>query len=249
VTALRPDASTASRPIPAAPAARPRNDPAQYDDLVGEWWKPDGAFAALHWLAEARARLIPPAPPGGVLVDIGCGGGLLAPLVASYRHLGVDLSEPSLRVARDAGVLAVRGDASALPLADESADAVVAGEVLEHVADLDGVVAEAARVCKPGGRVVIDTINATPWARFSLVTVGERTPGGPPPHCHDPALFVPPRRLQAAFARHGVELAVRGLRFSVRDFARYLARRDRPVRMLPTRSLSAVYQGVGRKAS
>ena len=228
---------------------RPRNDVAQYDDLAGEWWKDDGAFAALHWLASARARLLPPAAVGAVLVDVACGGGLMAPHTKGYLHVGVDLSHPSLLEAVRHGVRAVRADAGRLPLRDGVADVVVAGEMLEHVADVEGVVAEVARVCKPGGRVVLDTINATPWARFSLVTVGERLAGGPPPHCHDPALFVRPPRLIDAFAANGVTLRVRGLRFSVPDYARYLIRRDRPVRMLPTRSLAAVYQGVGTKAA
>ena len=228
---------------------RPRNDVRQYDDLVGEWWKPDGAFAALHWLATARARLVPPPHAGAVLVDVACGGGLMAPHAAGYVHVGIDLSHPSLLEARSHGVLAVRGDVVRLPLADGVADVVVAGEMFEHVTDVDAAAAEVARVCKPGGRIVLDTINATPWARFSLVTVGERLAGGPPPRCHDPALFVPPQRLVAAFGRNGVHLRVRGLRFAVGDYARYLMRREGPVRMLPTRSLAAVYQGVGTKAA
>lgn len=58
----------------------PPNDPRQYDDLAGEWWRPDGAFAMLHWLARARAALVPPAArPDAVLVDLGCGAGLMAP--------------------------------------------------------------------------------------------------------------------------------------------------------------------------
>lgn len=227
---------------------RPRNDPRQYDDLVGEWWKPDGSFAALHWLAPARARLIPtPDRPGAVLVDVGCGGGLLAPHVDGYRHIGVDVVRSALVLAARRGVVPIQGDVHALPLADEAADVVVAGEVLEHVTDLERVVAEIARVLRPGGTVVVDTINDTWLARFSLVTVGERVPGGPPPGIHDPALFVRPDRLQRLFARHGVRLAVRGIRPSALDLVAFLFNRRRPVRMLPTRSLWLVYQGVGKK--
>jgi 2-polyprenyl-6-hydroxyphenyl methylase / 3-demethylubiquinone-9 3-methyltransferase len=228
---------------------RPRaNDPAQYDVLADHWWRRDGEFAALHWLAAARAALIPPPAPGALLVDLACGGGLMAPHVpAGYRHLGVDLSARSLAFAAQQGIAAVRGDVTALPLADGCADVVIAGEILEHVEDLETTVAEAARVLRPGGTLVLDTINATWWARLSLVTIGERMPGGPPRHCHDPALFVPPERLRALFARHGIPLMFQGLRFSVPDYLRFLARRHRPVRMLPTRSLAAVYQGIGRK--
>jgi 2-polyprenyl-6-hydroxyphenyl methylase/3-demethylubiquinone-9 3-methyltransferase len=228
---------------------RPRNDPAQYDDLADQWWRPDGAFAALHWLAEARARLVPPAPcEGALLVDAGCGGGLLAPHVPQgYRHVGIDANAAALQLAALHGVAPVRADLAALPLPDASADVVVAGEVLEHVTDLDAVVAELARVLRPGGTFVCDTINATRWARFSLVTVGERLPGGPPPRIHDPALFVPPERLVALCARFGIALRVSGLQPTSGDYLRFLLDRRRPVRMRRTRSLSAVYQGVGVK--
>ena len=229
------------------PALRPRNDYRQYDDLADQWWRTDGDFAALHWLAEARARLVPPPKPGQVAVDVACGGGLMADHLRGYRHIGVDLSEASLRLARDHGIEVIRGDVTALPLGDAVADLVVAGEIFEHVEDLEGVVAEIARVLKPGGTMVCDTINDTWWARFSLVTVGERMPGGPPPHCHDPRLFVRPERLQAICAGHGIELALSGLRFSVPEYAAFLVSRGRPVRMVPTKSLAAVYQGVGVK--
>jgi 2-polyprenyl-6-hydroxyphenyl methylase/3-demethylubiquinone-9 3-methyltransferase len=182
-------------------------------------------------------------------VDIGCGGGLLAGHLDGYRHVGVDLSEPSLRVAADHGVVPLRADAVALPLRDHVADVVAAGEIFEHVRDLPRVIAEIARVLRPGGLLVFDTINDTLWSRLSLVVVGERIPGGPPPRVHDPALFVRPRRLADLLNRHGFRVRVRGLRPSVRDFLAFLLRRRRSVRLLPTRSLASLYQGVGRKVS
>jgi len=232
-------------------ARRIRNDLAQYDDLVDHWWRPDGEFAALHWLAEARGRLIPqPARPNAVLLDIACGGGLMAGRVpGGYRHVGLDRTASALHLAAAHGLTAVQGDVVALPFADACADIVLAGEILEHVTDLDAVIGELARVLRPGGTIVLDTINATWWARFSLVTVGERLPGGPPRLIHDPALFVRPARLRALFLRHGILLVVHGLRPRGPDYLQFLLRdRARPVRMVPTRSLAGVYQGVGRKA-
>ncbi len=234
--------------MPVVAPRRPANDPAQYDDLAGEWWKPRGMFAALHWLAAARAELIPPAPhAGAVLVDVACGGGLLAPHVRGYRHVGVDIGEQATRIAREHGVQTVRGSVYALPLPDECAEVVVAGEIFEHVTDLPAVVAEVARILKPGGTLVCDTIADTRWARFSLVTVGEHFPGGPPPGIHDPALFVNADRLQEICAGSGITLQVRGLRPSARDIPLWLLGRRSGVRMLPIKALNGVYQGVGVK--
>lgn len=235
----------------------PPNDVRQYDDLVGEWDDPNGSFAILHWLAEARAELVPPArSEDEVLVDVACGGGLMAPHVRSrgYRHVGVDLSRSGLEVARRGGVLAVEGDATALPLRSGSASVVVAGEVLEHVPDLPRVVAEVCRVLRPGGHVVIDTIANTPFGRLSSVTVAERIPGGPPPGIHDPALFVDRRRLRSEFARHGVALTLRGLRLPALSYLRWAWARHRSpeqpiptVRFRTTRLTAGLFQGVGVK--
>lgn len=235
----------------AAPSVprRPRNDLAQYDDLAAEWWDPAGAFAALHWLARARARLVPPAGrPGARLLDLGCGAGLLAPHVPpGYEHHGVDLNAGALEQAALRGVRPLRADVTAVPLEDGFADVVVAGELLEHVPDVEAVISEVARLLRPGGTAVIDTIAPTLWARISLVWVGERLPGGPPPRIHDPALFVAPERARAGFASHGIELALRGLRVHPLDYLRFLRDRSHAVRMVPTRSLAALYQGSGVK--
>ncbi len=232
----------------AQPPRRPRNDPRQYDDLAHEWWQPDGEFAALHWIAEARAALVPLPRPGARLLDLGCGGGLLAPhLPPGYRHIGVDVTASALSIAGAHGVEPVRADAAALPFPDAAFDVVVAGEILEHVTDLRAAVAECCRVLAPHGKVVIDTIADTRWARLSLVRVAERLPGGPPRYCHDPELFVDPDRLQALFLAGGVDLAVRGLAVHPLDYARFLLTRHGRVRMRPIRSVGGLYQAVGHK--
>ena len=230
--------------------ARPRNDPAQYDDLVATWWDPHGCFAMLHWICAARAARVPAAVrPGSVLVDVGCGGGLLAPHVAGkgHRHIGVELSLTAAAVAREHGVDVVRGDAQRLPLADGCADVVVAGEVLEHVPDLAAAVREACRVLRPGGTLVVDTIAATRFGRFASITVGERMPGGPPHRLHDPALYVDRARLVRLAAEGGVTLTLVGLRPSARDYLAWLAGRRGDVRMVASAVTSALFQAFGTK--
>jgi 2-polyprenyl-6-hydroxyphenyl methylase/3-demethylubiquinone-9 3-methyltransferase len=237
----------------------PRNDPRQYDELAGEWWRPGGAFELLHWLAEARGALVPPADrPGAVLVDAGCGGGLLAPHVRrlGYRHVGVDLRRSGLEQSAARGVLPLNGDVTALPLADGCAEVVVAGEILEHVTDLPGTVAELCRVLRPGGLLVLDTVNDTVVGRFVTVTLGERVKRVPK-GMHDPELFVDPAVLTAECARHGVRLRVRGLRPNLRGLLRWLvlpasamngSAAGRPLgRMVPVRSTAVLYQGMGYK--
>jgi 2-polyprenyl-6-hydroxyphenyl methylase/3-demethylubiquinone-9 3-methyltransferase len=227
-----------------------RNDPAQYDALADEWWQPSGEFAALHWLAASRAEHIPAASSAdAVLVDLACGGGLMAPHVArlGYRHLGVDIGLTGLRLARDHGVLAVRGSVLAVPLADGCADVVLAGEILEHVEDDVGVLAECARLLRPGGTLVLDAL-AAGWLSVVInVHVLERLPGGPPRGLHDPALFVDRRRLLSAAERLGLDLRLVGLRPSIRDAIAWRFGRRALVRMKPIRSTAVIFAGYGRK--
>jgi len=228
----------------------PRNDPAQYDGLADQWWRPQGGFAMLHWFAASRAEHIPRAPAGGgLLVDLACGGGLMAPYAArlGYRHVGVDLGLPGLELGRARGMLPVRGSVLAVPLADGCADVVVAGEILEHVADDVAVLAECARLLRPGGTLVIDAIAATRLAGLIAVRIAELIPGGPPPGIHDPALFVDRERLLAAADRLGLDLELVGLRPSFREVIAWRLGRRELVRMKPLRYTGVVFAGYGRK--
>jgi 2-polyprenyl-6-hydroxyphenyl methylase/3-demethylubiquinone-9 3-methyltransferase len=226
------------------------NDPAQYDELADQWWDPDGDFAMLHWLAASRAGHLPPAPrPGALLVDLACGGGLMAPHVArlGYRHVGVDIGLTGLVTARGHGVTVVRGSVLAVPLADGCADVVTAGEILEHVADPGQVLAECARLLRPGGVLVVDSIAGTRLAGLVAVRIAERLPGGPPRGIHDPALFVDRRELLATADRVGLDLRLVGLRPSVRDLVAWRRGRRGVVRMRSMPWTGILFAGYGSK--
>jgi 2-polyprenyl-6-hydroxyphenyl methylase/3-demethylubiquinone-9 3-methyltransferase len=233
-----------------APSALARNALGQYEELADEWWRPAGAFAMLHWIAAARAALIPPASrERAVLVDLGCGAGLLAPHVAplGYRHVGIDLVPTSLELAVEHGVTAARADVHRIPLLDGSVDVVSAGEILEHVPDPSTVLSEAGRILRPGGLLVLDTINATRWARFLAVAVAERVPGLAPKGIHDPRLFVSPDLVRDACAPHGIRLTIRGIRPAPAALARWLLTRRGTVPMVSAGSTAALYQAWGIK--
>jgi 2-polyprenyl-6-hydroxyphenyl methylase/3-demethylubiquinone-9 3-methyltransferase len=202
----------------------------------------------LHWLARARADLIPPARTGhDLLLDLGCGGGLMAPYVSArgYRHVGVDLVPSALGLAAEHGVEVIRADLTALPFPDGCVDVVCAGEVLEHVADLDAVAREAVRVLRPGGLLVADTLAATRRSRLLAVRIAERLPGLAPHGVHDPDLFVDRERMLSLFAGLGVDLQLRGLRPSVPGLLGWLLGRRRPVRMRSSSSTAVLFQAWG----
>jgi 2-polyprenyl-6-hydroxyphenyl methylase/3-demethylubiquinone-9 3-methyltransferase len=206
----------------------------------------------LAWIAAARALHIPPPPrPGARLLDVACGGGLLAAHLrrGEYQHVGVDLSAAALAQAASHGLTVSQADVCALPFADATFDVVVAGEIFEHVSDPAALLGQVCRVLRPGGTLVLDTIADTWWGRFSSITLAEHLPAGPPPRLHDGALFIDRRWLLAASADLGVRLQLVGLRPAAWDYLRWLVGRRSQGRMVSTRSTAGLFQGVGRKVA
>ena len=199
------------RTRPAAPARRSIDDPAaEGSDRL--WWDPAGPAAVLHAMNRARLGFYLQALGdlrGRLLLDAGCGGGLVAKglAAAGATVVGLDRSAASLGVARRAvggGLLPVAGRLERLPLADASVDAVVAADVLEHVPDLPAAVAELARVLRPGGRLLFDTINRTAWAWLVALLGAERLLRLIPRGTHDWRLFIRPAELDRLCRRAGL---------------------------------------------
>jgi len=130
---------------------------ARYDGHA-DWY--DSRFRALgdeQGSAGLLARLLGPADPDEPLcADIGCGTGLHFHAVRASGHtvVGFDLSADQLRIAASRNPCLVRADAGRLPLADSSVPAVVMTFIHTDVDDFPAVVGEAARVLRPGGRLV-----------------------------------------------------------------------------------------------
>lgn len=109
--------------------------------------------------------------PGEKILDAGCGTGLftLDFLAAGAQVTGLELSLPMLAAAcRKTGgfpFLPVQGDMIGLPFADSSFDKAISVTALEFVEDAGAAVSELFRVVRPGGTVVVATLNSlSPWA-------------------------------------------------------------------------------------
>ena len=164
---------------------RPNVDPAEiskFDAAAPRWWDPDGEFRPLHDLNPARVDYIEAQAglAGLRVLDVGCGGGLLAEAMArrGARVTGIDLAPEALAVARlhalEAKVsveyreVAVEAISAAEPA---GFDLVTCLEMLEHVPDPAAIVACLGQLVRPGGHVVCSTINRNAKA-FALAIVG-----------------------------------------------------------------------------
>lgn len=144
------------------------------------------------------------------VLDVGCGAGFLSNHLAreGFEVTGIDASQASIDVAarRDETRKAryVLGDALQLPFADASFDVVCAMDFLEHVEDPGAVVAEVARVLKPGGAFFFHTFNRNPLAWLVIIKGVEWFVRNTPRHMHVLRLFIKPRELERMCQAHGL---------------------------------------------
>jgi 2-polyprenyl-6-hydroxyphenyl methylase/3-demethylubiquinone-9 3-methyltransferase len=221
-------------------AAAPSIDPAEIERfarMAEAWWDPRGKFRPLHVLnpvrlgyirdtavarfgLDAKARR---ALTGLSALDIGCGGGLVAEPLARLgaQVTAIDAAERNIAIARahaaQSGVTVDYRAASAEELAAEGRqfDIVLALEIVEHVADLAAFLDAAAALVKPGGLLIVATLNRTPKA-FALAIVGaEWVLRWLPRGTHDWRKFVRPSELARELRRNGLSLAeIRGVTYS-----------------------------------
>jgi ubiquinone biosynthesis O-methyltransferase len=173
------------------------------------------------------------------VLDLGCGGGLLAGLYAraGAETIGIDPSRSSLAAAvrhkegarMERAPVYLGGVGEFLPFADASFDAVCAADSLEHVADLAAVLDESVRVLRPGGRFIFDTINRTWLSKVVMIWAVQDILRFAPAHTHDFAAFIQPQELRVALEARGMRWRdLRGLSFqrhAIVAAALYLTRR------------------------
>ncbi len=193
-----------------------RNRPEIYDEFAANWWSDD-----VRWVRTLK-NLVPGRLSwfdrhidwrGKAVLDLGCAGGFMAEALTGKGAsvTGIDPAHQAIEAARARARLVgqtIRYDVGVgedMPYGDASFDAVVCVDVLEHVADLGQVLAEVARVLKPGGMFLYDTINRNPLSRFGAITVAEDILRLLPKGTHDPALFIKPQELRQALERAGLK--------------------------------------------
>jgi len=226
-------------PSPAERGTVDSAEVARFSRIAKAWWEPEGEFRPLHQINPVRLAYIrdhlarhfgrdirAPKPFSGLsLLDIGCGGGLVSEPLArlGFRVTGIDAGEAMLEVARGhaaaAGVAVDyrRGTAEDLAAEGETFDAVLALEVVEHVADPALFLAAAARLITPGGGLVVSTINRTPKAFFFAIIGAEYVMGWLPRGTHHWDKFLRPSELAAGLRPHGIRLhEMKGLAFAVK---------------------------------
>jgi 2-polyprenyl-6-hydroxyphenyl methylase / 3-demethylubiquinone-9 3-methyltransferase len=200
--------------------AGPTFDPGEverFGRIASEWWDPDGKFRPLHRQGPARLGFIRDtlaehfdrAPNDHKplnelnILDVGCGGGLVSEPLARLgaRVTGLDPTPDAITVARQhaeqQGLAIDYRDGRVEDLADagESFDAVVCMEVVEHIPDPAAFLQTLARVVRPGGILVLSTLNRT-WKSYALAIVAaEYVLGWLPRGTHDWQRFVTPGEL------------------------------------------------------
>ena len=219
----------------------PSVDPAEIEKFAkfaNQWWDPRGSFAPLHKFNPIRLRFIGDIAAdrfgrdlhatrpfeGLTLIDLGCGGGLLAEPMArlGFSVTGLDAAEQNVRAARlhatrsGLSIAYHVGTAEEIAAQGQAFDVVLNMEVVEHVADFDGFVAASAALLRPGGLMLVATINKTlkslAFAKLAAEYVLRWVPAG----THDWTRFVAPATLCASLRNAGLEIIkVQGVTFDL----------------------------------
>ncbi|KFL37632.1 bifunctional 2-polyprenyl-6-hydroxyphenol methylase/3-demethylubiquinol 3-O-methyltransferase UbiG [Arenimonas donghaensis] len=189
----------------------------KFGALARRWWDPQGPQRPLHELNPARLGYVRERIDlaGARVLDVGCGGGLLSEALAAEgaRTTALDLAPELIEVARlhllesgldvDYRLQSVESMAAEMP---GHFDAITCMEMLEHVPDPASVLRACARLLKPGGRLLLSTLNRTP-AAFALAIVGaEYIARLLPRGTHDYKQFIKPSELGAWLRAAGLSL-------------------------------------------
>jgi 2-polyprenyl-6-hydroxyphenyl methylase/3-demethylubiquinone-9 3-methyltransferase len=198
----------------------------KFSELAHRWWDPTSEFRPLHEINPLRLEWINARAPlaGKAIVDVGCGGGILAESMARKggKVTGIDLSEKALKVADlhslESGVQVRYELIAAEDLAAREParyDIVTCMEMLEHVPDPAAIVRACATLVKPGGHVFFSTINRNPKAYLFAVIGAEYLLRMLPKGTHDYEKFITPAELAHFIRQAGMDIgSLKGMTYN-----------------------------------
>lgn len=198
----------------------------KFSELAHRWWDPTSEFRPLHEINPLRLEWINAKVPlaGKRVIDIGCGGGILAESMAHKGAdvTGIDLSDKALKVADlhslESGakvrykLIAAEAMAEAEP---GQYDVVTCMEMLEHVPDPAAIVQACAALVKPGGHVFLSTLNRNPKAYLFAILGAEYVLRLLPKGTHDYDKFITPAELSQYVRSAGLDVnSMRGMGYN-----------------------------------
>jgi len=198
----------------------------KFSDLAHRWWDPGSEFRPLHEINPLRLEWINARAPlsGKKVVDVGCGGGILAESMArkGASVTGIDLSDKALKVADlhslETGINVRYEKIAAEELAARESgqyDVVTCMEMLEHVPDPSSIVQACATLAKPGGQIFFSTLNRNPKAYLLAILGAEYLLRMLPRGTHDYAKFITPAELARFTREAGLEInGLKGLSYN-----------------------------------
>ena len=198
---------------------------ARFASHAKDWWDLKGQYKALHQINPVRLAYVRDRVrlQGRRILDVGCGGGLLAEAMAAAgaRVTGIDMVVPSLAVARrhalESGVAVDYCQSTAEAWAGdhrEIYDVITCMELVEHVPDPAGLIQALSRMVRPRGDLFFATVNRTLLARLLVIWFAENVIGIVPRGTHTYSKFVRPRELRHWAKQAGLEVRdLSGLRY------------------------------------
>ncbi len=189
----------------------------KFSQLAHKWWDPHSEFKPLHDINPLRLGYIDRQVglAGKVVLDVGCGGGILSESMAGLgAHVtGIDLSDKALQVAKlhllESGKQVDYRKVAVEDLATEQParyDVVTCLEMLEHVPDPGSVIAACAKLVKPGGWIILSTLNRNPKSYLLAIIGAEYLLNLLPRGTHDYAKFIKPSELAQACRNAGLNM-------------------------------------------